>query len=222
MLLGGRLLSRSLRLPYLASASLLALLVPLVAGRANETHPAGARSPLALRPPGARPARPAGRLRLVCGWFVGGLWVVCGWFVGGLWGGLCRRDSTERSPEIARDRPRSPETHQSASPGFGFVRLFRNGVALRSLASVSALHTTSMAMGDTWQVIYIEPLVHPSLCIYIEPLVHPSLCSSMHASRDTRRRHLPAIGPFTHSSSPKDTSQVFARALRGWIEFIDE
>ncbi|EOD22686.1 hypothetical protein EMIHUDRAFT_194970 [Emiliania huxleyi CCMP1516] len=36
--------------------------------------------------------------------------------------------------------------------GFGFVRLFRNGVALRSLASVSALHTTSMAMGDTWQI----------------------------------------------------------------------
>ena len=90
------------------------------------------------------------------------------------------------------------------------MRLFRNGVALRSLASVSALHTTSMAMGDTWQVIYIEPLVHPSLC------------SSMHASRDTRRRHLPAIGPFTHSSSPKDTSRVLARALRGWIEFIDE
>jgi len=155
MLLGGRLLSRSLRLPYLASASLLALLVPLVAGRANETHPAGARSPLALRPPGARPARPAGRLRLVCGWFAG--WFV-GWFVGGLWvicGVVCvaeiRPRDRERSPEIARDRPRSPETHQSASPGFGFVRLFRNGVALRSLASVSALHTTSMAMGDTWQ-----------------------------------------------------------------------
>jgi len=36
------------------------------------------------------------------------------------------------------------------------VRLFRNGVALRSLASVSALHTTSMAMGDTWQVFARE------------------------------------------------------------------
>ena len=121
MLLGGRLLSRSLRLPYLASASLLALLVPLVAGRANETHPAGARSPLALRPPGARPARPAGRLRLVCGWFAG--WFV-GWFVGGLWvicGVVCvaeiRPRDRERSPEIARDRPRhtSPPLQASAS-----------------------------------------------------------------------------------------------------------
>lgn len=91
MYFGGRLVSRQLVLPYMASAALLACLVPIILLGFRETHPRSARSPFGLRP-----------------------------------------------------------------PAFGFVRLFRSGPALRSLSAVSALHTISMAMGDTWQVFARE------------------------------------------------------------------
>jgi len=91
MILGGKLVSRNIRLPYVASAVLLALLVPLIGFGFRETHPRSARSPFGLRP-----------------------------------------------------------------PAFGFLRLFRSGADLRALSAVSALHTVSMAMGDTWQVFARE------------------------------------------------------------------
>jgi predicted MFS family arabinose efflux permease len=91
MYLGGRLVSRQLVLPYIASAALLACLLPITLLGFRETLPRSARSPFGLRP-----------------------------------------------------------------PAFGFLRLFRSGPALRSLLAVSALHTISMAMGDTWQVFARE------------------------------------------------------------------
>lgn len=41
-------------------------------------------------------------------------------------------------------------------PGFGFLRLFRNGPTLGGLCSINALQQVSMSMGDTWQVFARE------------------------------------------------------------------
>ena len=51
MFVGGRLVSRKLRLPYAASVTLLSCLVPLIIVYFRETHPCSARSPFGLRPP---------------------------------------------------------------------------------------------------------------------------------------------------------------------------
>lgn len=91
MLLGGQLVARNLRLPYLASAVCLGLLVPILLFSFKESLPASQRIAFQWR-----------------------------------------------------------------TPALSFVGLFRNGAALRRLASISTLQTLSISMGDTWQVFARE------------------------------------------------------------------